>query len=108
MWIQVTDKMAELERDLKWKCGAYHKDPLLSPSVVCESCLEWYCLKCVSLTVAPKKSLWFCRLCHGTDDAVEKKETTETKVSMCLRSCTQYSYCMCYLLFSVVHQDTNE
>ena len=83
-WIQVTDKMAELERDPKWKCGACHKDLLVSPSVVCESCLEWYHLKCVGLTVAPKKSLWFCRLCHGTDDAVEKKETTETKVRMCL------------------------
>ena len=29
--IQVTDKMAEI---LKWKCGACHKDLLLSPSMV--------------------------------------------------------------------------
>jgi len=37
----------------------------------------------------------------GTDYAVEKKETVETKVSMCPRS---YSIATtCYLLFSVEH-----
>ena len=33
-WIQVTDKMVELETDPKWESGTYRKDLLLSPSVV--------------------------------------------------------------------------
>ena len=93
-WIQITDKMAELQRDPKWKCGACHDDLLLSPSVVCESCLVWYHLKCVGLTAAPKKTLWFCRSCYATDDTVEKKETTETKVDTVLAiACFYFIFC---------------
>ena len=93
-WIQITDKMAELQRDPKWKFGACHDDLLLSPSVVCESCLVWYHLKCVGLTAAPKKTLWFCRPCYATDDTVEKKETTETKVDTVLAiACFYFIFC---------------
>ena len=56
-WIQVTDKMAKLKKHPKWKCGTCHEDLLSSPSVVCESCLIWFHLKCVGLTAAPKKTL---------------------------------------------------
>ena len=56
-WVQVTNKMAKLKRDPKWKCGTCHEDLSSSPSVVCESCLVWHHLKCVGLTGAPKKTL---------------------------------------------------
>ena len=81
-WIQITNKMQKLRRDPKWKCGTCHEDLSLSPSVVCKSCLTWYHLKCVGLTAAPKKTLWFCPLCNGTDDAVKKKENAEIKVNL--------------------------
>ena len=56
----MTDLMAKLEEDPKWKCGACHKDLSLFESIVCESCLVWNHLKCVGLTAAPKRAVWFC------------------------------------------------
>ena len=54
----------------------------------------------VGLTAAPKKTLWFCRSCYATDDTVEKKETTETKVDTVLAIA-------CFYLFSVEYRATN-
>ena len=75
-WVKIIDFMAKLEEDPKWKCGACHKDLSLSESVVCESCLVWYHLKYIGLTVAPKRAVW---LCHGTKDGVRRKETADSK-----------------------------
>ena len=62
-------------------------------------------LKRVSLTAAPKRTLWFCQLCYSTGDAVDKKKTAKTKVSMCQRS---YSIATAYyLLFAIECQDTD-
>ena len=65
-WGKVSDMIAELEKNLKWKCGACHKDLLTAASIICESCLVWYHLECTGLTVAPKKVEWFCRLCYAS------------------------------------------
>ena len=59
-WVKMTDLMVKLEEDPKWKCGACHKDLSLFESIVCESCLVWNHLKCVGLTAAPKRAVWFC------------------------------------------------
>ena len=60
--MQVTDKMAGLERDTKWKCGAGHKVFLLSPSVVCESCLIGVVpFEMCWLNYCSKKTFWFCQ-----------------------------------------------
>ena len=72
--------MAKLEKDPKWKCATCHKDLSLFKSVACESCLVWNHLKCIGLTASPKKVVWFCRLCHGTSDEVQRRETANSKV----------------------------
>jgi len=77
----------------------------LSLSVVCESCLVWYYLKCFGLTAVLRKKLLrkhcgFANWCYGTDYAVEKKEIAETKVSICPRS---YSIAWPILEFYWIH-----
>ena len=63
-------------------CGSCHKDLHSSQSIICEACLTWYHLRCAGLAVAPKKTDWFCRICHSTDVLIErKKATTERKVN---------------------------
>jgi len=54
-WGKVSDMIAELEKNPQWKCGACHKDLSTAASIICESFLVWYHLKCTGLTVAPKK-----------------------------------------------------
>ena len=65
-WGKVSDMIAELEKNPQWKCGACHKDLSTAASIICESCLVWYHLKCSGLTVSPKKVEWFCRLCYAS------------------------------------------
>ena len=81
-WIRVTNAMMELAKDPQYLCGSCHKDLHLSHSIICEACLTWYHLRCPGLAVAPKRTDWFCRVCHSTDDLIErKKATTERKVN---------------------------
>jgi len=56
-WVKITELMAKLEEDPKWKCGACHNDLSLSESVVCESYLVWYYLKYIGLIIAPKRAV---------------------------------------------------
>lgn len=84
-WVKVADTIAGLEKNPQWKCGACHKDLLLTASIVCESSLVWYHLKCSGLNVAPKKAEWFCRLCYATcsTNALRNNETDGIKVQFC-------------------------
>ena len=81
-WIRVTNTMMELAKDPKYLCGSCHEDLHFAHSIVCESCLAWYHLRCAGLADAPKRTDWFCRICHNTDVLIErKKATTERKVN---------------------------
>ena len=73
-WTKVTDMIAKLEKNPKWKCGVCYKDLSSSTSIVCECYLTWYHLKCIGLTGAPKRAVWFCRYCYGTHATVEQNE----------------------------------
>ena len=85
-WVKVADMIAELEKNPQWKCGVCHKDISLTPSIVCESCLVWYHIKCSGLNVAPKKAEWFCRLCYATcsTDVLRNNESNGIKVKFCI------------------------
>lgn len=78
-WTKVTEMVAKLEKNPKWKCGVCCKDLSSSTSIVYECCLTWYHLKCIGLTVAPKRAMWFCRYCYGTDATVEQNETAKER-----------------------------
>ncbi|XP_065908034.1 uncharacterized protein [Dysidea avara] len=67
--------MMELENAPKWNCYTCSRDLSLSTSVACESCLNWYHLNCVGLTSAPKKAVWFCRLCYGVQARMNNTDT---------------------------------
>ena len=86
VWVKVADMIAELEKNPQWKCGVCHKDISLTPSIVCESCLVWYHIKCSGLNVAPKKAEWFCQLCYATcsTDVLRNNESNGIKVNFCI------------------------
>jgi len=77
-WSKISNAMAVLEENPEWKCRTCSQDLSLLTSAVCESCLYWYHLKCVGLFAAPKKAVWFCRLCYG--DSVKTQDTADNKV----------------------------
>jgi len=64
--LKLSRGMADLEKNPQYKCGACHKDLSTAVSIIYESCLVWYHLKCTGLTIAPKKAEWFCRLCYAS------------------------------------------
>ena len=76
-WSKVSDAMMKLENSAKWNCYSCSSNLSLSTSVVCESCLNWYQLNCVGLTSVPKKAVWFCHLCYGSQ---AKMSTTNANV----------------------------
>jgi len=77
-WNSFTDAIIDLENVPNWKCYTCSRDLSLSASGFCESCLNWYHLNCVGLTSAPKKAVWFCRLCYGVQ--ARMNSTANTKV----------------------------
>ena len=78
-WMMMRDLVHRLSIKPNWVCGVCQDDLEHSHSVVCESCLIWYHLKCVGLNNPPKKTNWFCRFCYEKCEPVS--ENSENKVS---------------------------
>ena len=64
-WELVENVMITMKKKQAWLCASCHIDLANSESIVCESCLDWFHLRCVSLKKAPKKKDWFCRRCYS-------------------------------------------
>ncbi|XP_047134668.1 uncharacterized protein LOC124812293 [Hydra vulgaris] len=47
-----------------WNCPLCTLNTASSESIECESCLEWFHFKCLSISKKPKKE-WFCDKCHN-------------------------------------------
>ena len=65
-WMVVQNVMEVMQARRKWDCAACSLLLSTRESVACESCLNWFHLKCVGLKKAPKKKNWFCVTCHKT------------------------------------------
>lgn len=63
-WSVVNDVMMWLQSKGTWLCTNCLKDLHSFESIYCDSCINWYHLKCVGLSQAPKSKYWYCRLCH--------------------------------------------
>ena len=63
-WMVVQNVMEIMQARRKWDCAACSLLLSASESVACESCLDWFHLKCVGLKKAPKRKNWFCRNCY--------------------------------------------
>ena len=48
----------------EWACAVCCHNLVSANSLCCDSCLEWFHLKCVGLKQPPKRSVWFCRKCY--------------------------------------------
>ena len=62
----VQNVMEVMQARRKWDCAAYSLLLSTSESVACESCLNWFHLKCVGLKKVPKKKNWFYITCYKT------------------------------------------
>lgn len=63
-WELVQNVMKMMRETQEWLCSSCNLALCTSESIVCESCLEWFHLKCIGLKTPPKKRTWFCRGCH--------------------------------------------
>lgn len=58
-WLAVCDTVSH-----QWQCEACHVDLEEFDSILCDWCLAWFHLPCVSLQRQPKKKLWKCPSCQ--------------------------------------------
>ena len=62
-WTAVT-RAHETRKQQSWTCQVCTGILVdSSPSIGCESCLNWSHWKCVGLTKKPRKKFWFCKEC---------------------------------------------
>ena len=64
-WHKITTLKRQKEENVEWVCRRCDEE-LDGHSIVCESCIHWFHLKCVGLKKKPKLSDWFCKGCHTT------------------------------------------
>ena len=64
-WELVENVMKTMKKKQVWLCASCYVDLGNSESIVCESCLDWFHLRCVSMKKPPKKKDWFCRGCYS-------------------------------------------
>ena len=64
VWVIVDGVLQQKRVRPSWVCTVCQHDLHSEPSIICESCLEWFHFRCVGLTGQPKKKNWFCRSCH--------------------------------------------
>ena len=64
-WELVENVMERMRTKVVWLCSSCSSPLDTSESIVCESCLDWFHLKCVGLKRPPKRKDWFCRGCHS-------------------------------------------
>ena len=64
-WMVVQNIMEVMQARRNWDCAACSRLLSASESVACESCLDWFHLRCVGLKKAPKRKNWFCRTCYN-------------------------------------------
>ena len=64
-WMIVKGVLQHKKERSVWICPSCQRNLHDEQSIVCESCLNWYHFRCVSLTAQPKKKNWFCRSCHA-------------------------------------------
>ena len=57
----VENVMKTMEKKQVWLCSSCYMDLGNSESIVCESCLDWFHLRCVTMKKPPRKKDWFCR-----------------------------------------------
>ena len=62
-WMTVEGVLKQKRANPIWLCTVCNHDLHSEPSIICDSCLEWYHFRCVGLTGQPKKKTWFCRSC---------------------------------------------
>lgn len=66
---QLVFNLVEMKKaDPLWLCGMCSHDLQQEPSMACESCFNWYHLRCCGLSKAPKKKNWICSLCYQTNN----------------------------------------
>ena len=66
-WDNLKDLVSRKRDEAFYECIVCKSDLHAYDSLVCDSCLEWYHLKCVALKNQPKKAYWICRVCYGND-----------------------------------------
>ena len=61
---EAVQRVAELLKvEGVWYCAMCTVSLVDDDCVACESCLQWYHFKCVTLTKAPSAKVWFCKGC---------------------------------------------
>jgi hypothetical protein len=60
-WKCLKNKISKTTETAEWNCSVCKIDVHLYASIVCDGCLEWNHLKCVSLKAPPKSTYWLCR-----------------------------------------------
>ena len=69
-WLVVEDMIRRKNEFPVWICKyCQHDLGEEKPSIICESCLEWYHWHCVGLGKQPKAKNWFCRECHRSSSS---------------------------------------
>jgi hypothetical protein len=66
-WSLVEQVVETLRSKGKWSCATCFQDAEISGCVCCDSCLDWFHLKCVNKKAPPKTKFWFCGACHRID-----------------------------------------
>lgn len=66
-WKALLDVVEPVKREIVWFCvrckNVISNDE--EDSIVCESCLTWFHLRCTGLKKVCKVSKWFCRQCNS-------------------------------------------
>ena len=63
-WKVILQILQSKKKQNDWFCKVCNQNLHRRASIVCDSCLCWYHLSCVSLRNAPKKKEWFCTFCY--------------------------------------------
>lgn len=62
-WQTVQSLLKKVKKEKTWDCKACDKELKNNKAIGCDSCLEWYHLKCIGKQEPPKAKTWVCRNC---------------------------------------------
>jgi len=65
-WEFILKMVEKVKEKSNWYCQVCCSDIDDAESIGCDTCLEWYHIKCSGLSQRPKKKNWICRNCYKT------------------------------------------
>ena len=64
-WSKINEIIKKKEEEGRWECKKCTDDLSKSSSICCDSCLDWFHMRCLQLRNTPKTRFYFCYSCKS-------------------------------------------